>query len=373
MPTKRMRPGEEEYAIACAVPMNAPGVTRSSTATTPRPDFDEQPLPVQPRTPSRWCVFDNVFVPNERVFLAGEVEHSATFAHCLGLWERLGGVAHKVHVADNLVGLAQLIGEANGTAGIPHIRDKIGEIVVYATMIRGVFEAAVGNSTFNADGMLLAERAVHQRGEVLLGEELQRDGAPPPRHRRRHGRSPRRLADLEQPRDRPLPREVHARRGGRDAEYRMRLFHAIRNLTADQWGGGSSSRCCRPAAVCSPSARRQEALRHGQRPPPGPPVAGYRPMADGPVALVTGGTRGIGRAITERLLADGWSVLATYRRRRVAAGPGGASHEGWRSSGRRSPRPTNAERRSGGRLRASVASITSSPRPPSPATALWPT
>ena len=36
-------------------------------------------------------------------------------------------------------------------------------------------------------------------------------------------------------------------------------------------------------------------------------------MAEGRVALVAGGTRGIGRAITERLLADGWSVLATYR------------------------------------------------------------
>jgi len=40
---------------------------------------------------------------------------------------------------------------------------------------------------------------------------------------------------------------------------------------------------------------------------------------DGPVALVTGGTRGIGRAITERLLSDGWSVLATYHSDDVGA------------------------------------------------------
>ena len=30
------------------------------------------------------------------------------------------------------------------------------------------------------------------------------------------------------------------------------------------------------------------------------------------VAIVTGGTRGIGRAISERLLDDGWSVMATF-------------------------------------------------------------
>lgn len=35
-------------------------------------------------------------------------------------------------------------------------------------------------------------------------------------------------------------------------------------------------------------------------------------MTSGPVAIVTGGTRGIGRAVCERLLADGWSVMATY-------------------------------------------------------------
>ena len=61
-------------------------------------------------------IFDDVFVPNERVFLDGQAEHAATFAHSLGLWERLGGVAYMAEPADELVGLAQLIAEANGTA-----------------------------------------------------------------------------------------------------------------------------------------------------------------------------------------------------------------------------------------------------------------
>ncbi len=37
-------------------------------------------------------IFDNVFVPNERVFLDGETAHAATLAHSLGLWERAAGL-----------------------------------------------------------------------------------------------------------------------------------------------------------------------------------------------------------------------------------------------------------------------------------------
>ncbi len=46
-----------------------------------------------------------------------------------------------------------------------------------------------------------------------------------------------------------------------------------------------------------------------------------------PVALVTGGTRGIGAAISTRLAADGWHVLATYRSDHGAATALAAAHE----------------------------------------------
>jgi 4-hydroxybutyryl-CoA dehydratase / vinylacetyl-CoA-Delta-isomerase len=182
-------------------------------------------------------IFDQVFVPHERVFLAGEVEHSATFAHCLGLWERLGSVGKYVDTADTLVGLAQMISEANGTTRIGHIRDKIGEMIVYATMIRGAFEAAVANTTFTEEGYASPNELFTNAAKYYSASEFSKivrnlhdiaGGAvltvPT-------------LADL----DNPEVGKYVAKylRGGpnADAEHRMKLFHAIRDYTADAYGG----------------------------------------------------------------------------------------------------------------------------------------
>lgn len=239
MPTKRMKEGEEDWAVACAVPMNSPGITVVNATFTPRPDFDERFFPYSTGTvmTEGFVVFDEVFVPHERVFLAGEVEHSATFAHCLGLWERLGSVGKYVDVADSLVGLAQLISEANGTTRVGHIREKIGEMIVYATMIRGSFDAAVANTTFTPEGYASPDELhtnaakyyaasnfalmVRNLHDIAGGSILT---APT-------------LADLENPATGDYIAKYMRTGPGVDAEYRMRLFHAIRDYTADSYGG----------------------------------------------------------------------------------------------------------------------------------------
>lgn len=239
MPTKRMKNDESEYAIACAVPMNAPGVTIVNTTFTPRPDFDERYFPYSRNKvmTEGFVVFDEVFVPNERVFLAGEVEHSATFAHCLGLWERLGSLGHYVDVADTLVGLAQLVSEANGTERIPHIRDKIGEMIVYATMIRSSFEAAISHSTLTPDGYASPDELFTNAGKYYAASQF----SLMVRHLHDIGggailTAPT-MADLEHPDTGKYVQKYMRTMAGVDAEYRMRLFHAIRDYTADNYGG----------------------------------------------------------------------------------------------------------------------------------------
>ena len=239
MPTKRMKEDEADWAVACAVPMNAPGVTIINTSFTPRPDFDERNFPYSTNhvMTEAMVVFDEVFVPNDRVFLAGEVEHSATFAHCLGLWERLGSLGHYVDVADTLVGLAQLISEANGLDRIPHIRDKIGEMIVYATMIRSSCEAAVANSTFTAEGYASPDELFTNAGKYYSASNF----AIMVRHLHDIAggavlTSPT-LGDLDNPDTGKYVQKYMRGRPGVDAEERIRLFHAIRDYTADSYGG----------------------------------------------------------------------------------------------------------------------------------------
>ena len=117
MPTKAMYPGEEDYAIACAVPVNARGVSIIDMTYAPRAeDVRHYPVSGKVNCPEGFVIFDNVFVPNERVFLDGETAHAATLAHSLGLWERAAGLGDAGESADREVGMAALLAEANGMA-----------------------------------------------------------------------------------------------------------------------------------------------------------------------------------------------------------------------------------------------------------------
>jgi 4-hydroxybutyryl-CoA dehydratase/vinylacetyl-CoA-Delta-isomerase len=238
MPTKRMKAGEEDYAVACAVPVNAPGVWTINTTYAPRAEDDRHfPVTRHEQMPDCFVVFDDVFVPYERVFLDGQVEFSALFAHSLGLWERLGGVSLMASEADTLVGLAQLIAEANGLQRVEHVKEKISELVIYATLIRAGLEAAITYAEATEDGYFYPSELYtnaakyHGAAEYNLMVRHLHDiagggvlTAPT-------------IADLENPETSELVEKYMAGHPAVPSEERMRLFHAIRDLTADAFGG----------------------------------------------------------------------------------------------------------------------------------------
>jgi 4-hydroxybutyryl-CoA dehydratase / vinylacetyl-CoA-Delta-isomerase len=238
LPTKQMKKGEEAYAVAFAIPVGAPGVRVVNTTYAPRVEDDRGfPLSRKENMPEGFVIFDRVFVPNERVFLDGEVEHSAKLAHALGLWERTGGVEGAVRQADLMVGMAELIAEANGLDKVSHIRDKINEIIIYSTMIRAGLEAAIARTAVNADGMLVPDELFTNAAKYyaaanfhLMVRNLQdvAGGSVVT--------SPA-IADLESEGVGEYVRKYMRGRSGVSAEQRMKLFHLIRDTTADAYGG----------------------------------------------------------------------------------------------------------------------------------------
>jgi len=238
MPTKAMKPGEEDYAITCAVPVSSPGVSVINTTYHPKgDDVRHYPVSSQVSMPDGFVVFDDVFVPADRVFLDGETANAAVFAHSLGLWERLGGTTAMVRQADELVGLAQLIAEANGLAGVAHIREKIDEMAIHATLLRAGMEAALAYARSTPEGFFFPDelftnaakyqgaaefgRMVRHLHDIAGGSVLT---APS-------------IADLENPDTGGYVEKYMGTGTELTAEDRLRLFHTIRDLTADAFGG----------------------------------------------------------------------------------------------------------------------------------------
>ncbi len=131
MPTMTMRRDDAAYAVAFALPADAEGIvyilgrqscdTRKLEAGTMdqgNPQFGGHEALV---------VFDDVFVPWERVFLCGETDFTGRLVETFAAYHRQS-YACKVGVGDVLIGAAQTAAEFNGVARAAHIRDKIVEM-----------------------------------------------------------------------------------------------------------------------------------------------------------------------------------------------------------------------------------------------------
>lgn len=239
IPTKSMKAGEDQYSVACMVPVNAPGVKIINTTYAPRHE-DTRDFPISSRhhTPEGFVIFDDVFVPNERVFLGGtNPELAGIFAHALGLWERLGGLSSMANSYEALVGFAQLISEANGLEKTGHIKEKISEMLINTTLIKASLEAAIENCHITSDGAAFPDELYTNAGkyhgaanwslmvrhlhDIAGGSVLTAPG----------------IADMENDQVGHLARKYMSTMQSVDGLYRTRLFHAIRDLTADAYGG----------------------------------------------------------------------------------------------------------------------------------------
>jgi 4-hydroxybutyryl-CoA dehydratase / vinylacetyl-CoA-Delta-isomerase len=139
---RAMRDADRDYAIAFAIPTNTPGIKLVSRAITMPPDPLEAPLSHGGALVESLTIFDDVFVPNERVFLCGESEYCGEIANNFATINRHGYLGTDYGKLELFIGAAALISEYNGLSDKHHIRDKIAEMIKMASAIYALGVAA---------------------------------------------------------------------------------------------------------------------------------------------------------------------------------------------------------------------------------------
>jgi 4-hydroxyphenylacetate 3-monooxygenase/4-hydroxybutyryl-CoA dehydratase/vinylacetyl-CoA-Delta-isomerase len=106
---------------------------------------------------SRWgitetvTIFDDVFVPWDRVFMCGEWEFAGTAAELFAIYHRHSYCGCKPGVSDVLMGTAALLAEYNNVEGASHIQGKLTDMActaeeIYACGIAGSVQGKPANS-----------------------------------------------------------------------------------------------------------------------------------------------------------------------------------------------------------------------------------
>lgn len=139
---RAMREQDRDYAIAFAIPADVPGIKLVARGITMPPDAVEAPLSHGGALVESFTIFDNVFVPNERIFLCGEAEFCADVANNFATINRHGYLGTDYGKLELFIGAAALIAEFNGVADKHHVRDKITEMIKMASAIYALGVAA---------------------------------------------------------------------------------------------------------------------------------------------------------------------------------------------------------------------------------------
>jgi aromatic ring hydroxylase len=143
LPTRAMRAEDKAYAVAFALPAATKGLKllASSYGGITKDAFDS-PISATHKMMETLTVFDDVFVPWERVFLCGETEVAGPLALTFVKFHRFTAVSYKLPLLELLVGSARAIAEYNGVEKVSHIREKLTKLAAYHATVQGLIYAA---------------------------------------------------------------------------------------------------------------------------------------------------------------------------------------------------------------------------------------
>ena len=129
LPTRALRADDSDYAVAFAVPGDWDGMTQVVTIHNFR-TREHYKRGFMPGYTDSYLIFDNCFIPWERVFLAGEHMHGGILALLFALFHRHSYSGCKPAIGDVILGQAALAAEVNNIYKTEHVREKLAEIIM---------------------------------------------------------------------------------------------------------------------------------------------------------------------------------------------------------------------------------------------------
>ena len=156
-PCRAMKEDDRDYALAFAVPVNSQGITMISA----EPEVHEagnlfdHPIASSVYINDATVVFEDVFVPNERIFLKGEWDFAGQVAYMFANFHRLSAETYKAMELELFTGAASLMAEYNGVERAPHVREKLTWLVMYTEAVEVIGRSACEHCVSEPDSDLV--------------------------------------------------------------------------------------------------------------------------------------------------------------------------------------------------------------------------
>ncbi len=173
MPCRTHRPEDADFAVACAVPVDAPGVTIIARPAG-RPGDAAAKFSARYGQSTGVVQFDDVFVPHDRVFLAGETEEGGFLTTAYATHHRQSCIGARAGFGDLLIGAGALMTEANGLDPDrhSHIRDAMVELI---TITESFYACGVAASVYPVEdpaGSVMPDPVYANIGKLLLATKI---------------------------------------------------------------------------------------------------------------------------------------------------------------------------------------------------------
>ena len=174
VPTREMREADKDYAVCFAIPADAEGIIhvygRGTLEARALQDCDLGNVEFSKFSPM--VIFNDVFVPWERVFLDGEYEFAGEMVRNFGNYHRHSHGGCKCGVGDVLIGAAAAAAEYNGLPNVSHINNKLAEMLKVTEAIYGCSIAASVESTPTPSGIYNVDPVLSNISKLYEGKEL---------------------------------------------------------------------------------------------------------------------------------------------------------------------------------------------------------